>query len=105
MQPGPDGNYREYRRIRYVSTISAIRYVSGLALWRIGKQHFMDLNQLSRLAYMYGHYEFGLRYLYDGFMTNEDIERAWKQRVHGKQLTLAQNKVPSIFSSCKIWIG
>lgn len=54
---------------------------------------------------MYGHYEFGLRYLYDGFMTNEDIERAWKQRVHGKQLTLAQNKVPSIFSSCKIWIG
>jgi hypothetical protein len=47
---------------------------------------------------------FGLQYLFDGFVTDEDIEREWKQRDKGRQLTLARNIVSGTSSSYKVWI-
>jgi hypothetical protein len=41
-------------------------------------------------------YKFGLRYLFDGFLTDEDLEREWEQRVEQKRLvgsTLKQSTI------------
>jgi hypothetical protein len=105
LQQGLDGNPHGHRKIRFAFNA----HCDQVHIWAgavTDRETAFDGCEptLETGPYDRPECEFGLRYLFDGFVTDEDIERKWKLRDKRKQLTLTRNMVASTSSGYKVWI-
>jgi hypothetical protein len=104
-QHGLDGNSGGHRKIRFAFNAHCDRvriWAGALTNWETafgGYEPTLGSHPRVRTKCV-----FGLQYLFDGFVTDEDIERKWEQRDKRKQLTLARNMVSGTSSGYKVWI-
>jgi hypothetical protein len=105
LQQGLDGNSHGHRKIRFAFNVHCdqVRIWAGaLTDWETAFDGYEPT--LGTCPRILTQCVFGLRYLFDGFVTDGDIERKWKQRDKRKQLTLVRNMVASTSRGYKIWI-
>jgi hypothetical protein len=105
IQHGLDGNSQGHRKIKFAfnAHCDQVRIWAGAVTdWETAFTGFEPT--LETGPYVLTRYGFGLRYLFDGFVTDEDIERKWKQRDKEQQSTPTRNMVASTSSDYKVWI-
>lgn len=100
-----DGNSHGHRKIKFAfnARCDQVRIWAGaLTDWETAFDGFESM--LETGPYIRTRCEFGLRFLFDGFVTDQDIERQWKQRDKQKQLTPTRSMVACTSSGYKVWI-